>query len=89
MERMRRLLCEYYNGFNIGRFARRYPHLKGPITDLLIGDLFSDHVDQIWEPIESLREPNSPSIPPWDGHRASGASKGKISDPIVPVGWKP
>jgi len=37
MDRMRRLVCEFYDGFSFGRFVKRYPHLKGHVTDVLIG----------------------------------------------------
>src|SRR5262249_37608091 len=40
MDRMRRLVVEYYDGFSFGRFVKRYPQFKGHLTDLLIGDLF-------------------------------------------------
>src|SRR4029077_11842361 len=39
VDRMRRLVCEYYDGFSFGQFVKQYPHLRGKITDLLIGDL--------------------------------------------------
>jgi flavin-dependent dehydrogenase len=55
MERMRRLVCEYYDGFSFGRFVRGYPHLKGHVTDLLIGDLFKDEVDDVIEPMNAIR----------------------------------
>jgi flavin-dependent dehydrogenase len=55
MDRMRRLVCEYYNGFSFGRFVKQYPHLKGHLTDLLIGDLFQDKVDEVIEPMESTK----------------------------------
>ena len=42
IDRMRRLVCEYYNGFNFGTFIRHHPELRGAITDLLIGDLFTE-----------------------------------------------
>ena len=89
MDRMRRLLCEYYNGFNIGKFARQFPHLKGPITDLLVGDLFTDRVDQIWEPIVSLREPGCPPIPPWDAEATAEKTPRQLTEPMIPKGWKP
>jgi hypothetical protein len=54
MERMRRLVCAYYDGFSFGRFVRRFPHLKGLVTDLLIGDLFKDEVDQVWPAMEEV-----------------------------------
>ena len=56
MDRMRRLVCEFYNGFSFGRFVKQYPHLKGELTDLLIGDLFDDKVDAVIEPMESTKQ---------------------------------
>jgi flavin-dependent dehydrogenase len=55
MERMRRLVVEFYDGFNFGKFVKRHPHLKGHITDLLIGDLFNDRVDEIVAPLDAMR----------------------------------
>ncbi len=55
MNRMRRLVCEYYEGFNFGQFIRRFPHHQGRITDLLIGDLFKNELDQVFEDIESMK----------------------------------
>ncbi len=57
MDRMRRLVCEYYNGFSFGRFVKRYPQFKGHLTDLLIGDLFEDKVDEVIGPMDSMKEP--------------------------------
>jgi flavin-dependent dehydrogenase len=54
MDRMRRLVCAYYDGFSFGRFVKKYPHLKGLVTDLLIGDLFKDEVDAVWGPLEEV-----------------------------------
>jgi flavin-dependent dehydrogenase len=54
MDRMRRLVCAYYDGFSFGRFVRKYPHLKGLVTDLLIGDLWKEEVDQVWGPLEEV-----------------------------------
>jgi flavin-dependent dehydrogenase len=56
MDRMRRLVCEFYNGFSFGRFVKQYPQLKGNLTDLLIGDLFKDSVDEVIEPMESTKQ---------------------------------
>ena len=55
MDRMRRLVCEYYDGFSFGRFVKQYPHFKGHLTDLLIGDLFRDEVDEVVEPMNKIR----------------------------------
>src|SRR5687768_13796971 len=65
VDRMRRLVCEYYDGFSFGEFVRRYPELRGAITDLLIGDLFTDTRDRVWAPMESLYPPGKAPIPPW------------------------
>jgi flavin-dependent dehydrogenase len=54
MNRMRRLVCEYYDGFSFGRFIRRFPHLKNRVTDLLIGDLFKDDLDEVFESMDLM-----------------------------------
>jgi flavin-dependent dehydrogenase len=56
MDRMRRLVCEYYDGFSFGRFVKRHPHFKGHLTDLLIGDLFKDEVDEVVGPMAAMRQ---------------------------------
>ena len=55
MDRMRRLVCEFYDGFSFGRFVRKYPHYKGHLTDMLIGDLFKDDIDEVIEPMNDIR----------------------------------
>ena len=55
MERMRRLVCEYYDGFSFGRFVKANPHLKGHLTDLLIGNLFNDAIDDVIAPMDAMR----------------------------------
>ena len=89
MDRMRRLICEYYNGFNFGNFVRRYPELRGAITDLLIGDLFDDGVDRVWEPMESLRDPDYPKIPRWNDPRPKTTGDVDGLELVIPEGRKP
>ena len=67
VDRMRRLVCEYYDGFSFGQFVRHYPELRGTVTDLLIGDLFTNKVDTVWNPMESLYPPGKTPIPSWNG----------------------
>jgi flavin-dependent dehydrogenase len=55
MNRMRRLVLEYYNGFSFGRFVKKHPHFKGHLTDLLIGDLFRDNVDEVFAPMDAQK----------------------------------
>lgn len=55
MERMRRLVVEFYEGFSFGRFVKKHPDLKGLVTDVLIGDLFKDDVDVLWPLMDEMR----------------------------------
>jgi flavin-dependent dehydrogenase len=55
MERMRRLVIEYYNGFSFGRFVKKHPDHKGALTDLLIGDLFKDSLDETLALIDEMK----------------------------------
>ncbi|HWP85254.1 MAG TPA: hypothetical protein VNN17_08690 [Terriglobia bacterium] len=63
--------------------------MRGSITDLLIGDLFTDRVDHLWGPIESLYEPGRPPIPPWDAPSLPEADGNKQTELSLPEGWKP
>jgi flavin-dependent dehydrogenase len=56
MDRMRRLVVEYYEGFSFGRFVKKHPEYKGHLTDLLIGNLFNDHVGEVFPLIDKLKE---------------------------------
>jgi flavin-dependent dehydrogenase len=66
VDRMRRLVCEYYEGFSFGQFVKNFPDLQGTVTDVLIGDVFDGHVDKLWSPMESLYKPGKGKIPSWD-----------------------
>jgi flavin-dependent dehydrogenase len=56
MDRMRRLVCEFYDGFSFGRFVKRYPHFKGHLTDLLIGDLFvDDKFEEVFQLMDDMK----------------------------------
>ena len=89
VDRMRRLVCEYYDGFSFGQFVRKFPHLKGKVTDLLIGDLFTDSVDAVWEPMESLYPPEKSSIPHWHAAAAPEVAENKVNELYLPSGPKP
>jgi flavin-dependent dehydrogenase len=65
MDRIRRLVCEFYDGLSFGRFVRKHPHLKGLVTDVLIGDVFKDEVDVLWPLMDEMRaEQNIPAYQP-------------------------
>ncbi|MFT3883059.1 MAG: NAD(P)/FAD-dependent oxidoreductase [Gemmatales bacterium] len=52
MDRMRRLVVAFYDGLNFGAMVRKNPDKKGLITDVLIGNLFKDELDQLWPLVE-------------------------------------
>ncbi len=86
VDRMRRLVCEYYDGFSFGKFVKTFPHLKGTITDLLIGDLFTDRVDEVWGPMESLYPPDKKSIPSWTDETPPEVAVNKVNELFLPEG---
>ncbi len=86
VDRMRRLVCEYYDGFSFGRFVRTFPQLKGLVTDLLIGDLFTDRVDAVWGPMESLYPPEKKPIPDWTAEAPPEVTGNKVNELYLPSG---
>jgi len=89
VDRMRRLVCEYYDGFSFGSFVRSYPHLQGTVTDLLIGDLFTDKVDKVWQPMESLYPPGKSPIPSWNAGMPTDLARHKANELVLPEGRRP
>lgn len=84
VDRMRRLVCEYYDGFSFGKFVKNYPHLKGTVTDLLIGDLFDDRVDEVWGPLETLYPPEKKAIPAWTEAPPPEVAANKVNELFLP-----
>jgi flavin-dependent dehydrogenase len=89
VDRMRRLVCEYYDGFSFGEFVRAYPNMRGTVTDLLIGDLFTDRVDGLWSKMESLYPQGRTPPPPWNAPSPSRDPETKINELTLPEGDKP
>jgi flavin-dependent dehydrogenase len=89
VDRMRRLVCEYYDGFSFGKFVRHYPQLRNTVTDLLIGDLFTDRVDAVWNPMETLYEPGKRAIPTWKQGLPPDQIPDKANQLILPDGRRP
>jgi flavin-dependent dehydrogenase len=86
IDRMRRLVCEYYDGFSFGKFVKTFPQYKGLITDLLIGDLFTDRVDAVWEPMESLYPKDKQAIPGWTAQPPAEVASNKLNELFLPEG---
>jgi flavin-dependent dehydrogenase len=89
VDRMRRLVCEYYEGFSFGRFVKSFPHLQGTVTDILIGDVFTNRVDEVWQPMESLYPPGKPPIPRWDAGAPSAEAPDKTNELVLAEGLRP
>ena len=85
---MRRLVCEYYDGFSFGDIIRQYPELRGTLTDLLIGDLFHDRVDKVWGPMSRCTDGKAP-IPRWDAGTPAEAATDKANELVLPDGRRP
>ena len=84
VDRMRRLVCEYYAGFSFGNFVRQHPDLRGTLTDLLIGDLFTNRVDKVWAPMEAMYPENKHKIPAWDAGIRVDQAIGKANELLLP-----
>lgn len=89
VDRMRRLVCEYYDGFSFGNFVRHNPHLRGTITDLLIGDLFTDKVDVVWPPLEALSVDRKNAATRWNSGTPAEIAANKLNELILPDGARP
>jgi flavin-dependent dehydrogenase len=89
VNRMRRLVCEYYDGFSFGKFVKNFPELKNTVTDLLIGDLFTDRVDKVWQPMETTYEAHKQAIPSWSQTVAPEITQTKVNELFLPDGPKP
>ena len=89
VDRMRRLVCEYYDGFSFGKFVNAYPHLRGTVTDLLIGDLFEDKVDKVWQPMESMYPAGKGELPTWRMGTPADEAEHKANELVLPEGRKP
>ena len=89
VDRMRRLVCEYYDGFSFGKFVKNYPEFRNTVTDLLIGDLFTDKVDMVWKPMESLYPAGKKRLLTWHEGVRPEAAEHKANELVVPDGRRP
>jgi len=59
------------------------------VTDLLIGDLFTDRVDQVWGPMESLYDSAKTAPKSWNAGTPEEIAANKINELFLPEGAKP
>lgn len=89
VDRMRRLVCEYYDGFSFGQLMKNRPDLRGTVTDLLIGDLFHERVDCVWPAIEELYPEGKAAPHPWEIGTPAHQAENKVNELILPEGARP
>jgi flavin-dependent dehydrogenase len=89
IDRMRRLVCEYYDGFSFGRFVKAHPDLRGTVTDLLIGDLFTERVDKVWPPMEAMYPDGKTAPPAWFTGTPMEKAENKSNELHLPDGYRP
>lgn len=89
VDRMRRLVCEFYDGFSFGQLMRTNPELRGTVTDLLIGDLFTDKVDKVWQPLEALYPEGKTAPQPWFTGTPMEQATEKANELVLPEGARP
>ena len=66
------------------------PSCAGTVTDLLIGDLFTDRVDKVWEPMESLyRAGTEHAFRPGTPGAAPDQAADKANELVLPDGRRP
>ena len=54
--------------------------MRGTLTDLLIGDLFTDRVDKVWAPLESLYKDGKKPIPDVDAGTPAAQAGDKANE---------
>lgn len=89
IDRMRRLVCEYYDGFSFGNFMRKHPEMRGTVTDLLIGDLFTDKVDKVWQPMEQMYEEQKEGFTKWSDGQDDENAHHRLNELVLPAGPRP
>ncbi|MFM8733952.1 MAG: NAD(P)/FAD-dependent oxidoreductase [Pirellulales bacterium] len=57
LERMRKLVCGFYDGLNFGQLVRQHGEARPLITDILIGDIFKGDIDALWPLVDEAKEP--------------------------------
>ena len=57
IESMRKLVHAFYcEGFSFSQFLKKYPEQRVGIINLLIGNVFMDGADSIYEPLSEFAE---------------------------------
>jgi hypothetical protein len=63
--------------------------MKGRITDLLIGDFFSEKVDEVWGPMETTYAAGRAVPASWDSGTTPEIAANKMNELVLPDGERP
>ncbi len=70
MDRMRKLVCGFYDGLNFGRLVKEHGESKPLITDILIGDFFKGGIDALWPLMDQSMDASKDASPETAGSAA-------------------
>lgn len=75
MEAFRKLIYAFYSpGFSFARFIREHPEHRDRVTDILVGDVFGDDLDPLFESMRAFCDlPEDASLAP--GSATTGSSR--------------
>lgn len=75
---MRKLVHAFYNDdFSFSRFLQKYPEQRVNLINLLIGDVFKEGVDGIYEPMSDFAEIPEPLFEQIVHAETNGKAEGK------------
>jgi hypothetical protein len=69
--------------------VKNNPHLRNTVTDVLIGDLFTDKVDKLWEPLEAMYPDGKTRPPAWNDTAAKRYEHSRQNELHLPEGPRP
>lgn len=76
LESFRKLVYAYYTeGFSIGKFMREHPEYRGNLIDLLVGNIFREGIDDIFEPMKGVVDIPAPLTFPEGAESPSRAAE--------------
>ena len=87
---MRRLVCEYYDGFSFGKMIRQYPELRRhahrSADRRSVHTTASTRCGHRWS---RCTEAGKQPIPPWDAGMPAAVAPDKANELTLPEGRRP
>jgi flavin-dependent dehydrogenase len=78
IESMRKLVHVFYSeGFSFSKFLQKHPEQRVNIINLLMGDVFKEHVDDIYDPMSDFAEIPVPLVEELGRSASNGSGNGK------------